>query len=183
MDKSKNIGFFFNLNPNKYKAQIQWFKDLNDFFNAIEIVNNNIGLKYNLQLQITDPNQLNNHLIMRWHTHIGEKETHNVNLVNGSIISTSLWQVVLDIVRDGSISVIEYDTVVPVNQGCVIFSETSWGMWKFIRQFFFKELKDGYILEIKIPIMINNESLEQQWIVTYVKINKIPEVKTKGIII
>jgi hypothetical protein len=170
----------FEKNPLKYKEHIQWLNDLGEFFNSIEILSTGIAIKYDMTLQSPEAGHINNNLIMRWYTNLANKETSNKLQLNGVITNSDKWELLVDIVNDSSISVVELDKIVPLNRGCLIFSSENWGFWKFINQYLFKETSEDFILQIKIPIILRQNSIQQQWIITYVKIKKLPSVTTKG---
>jgi hypothetical protein len=176
----QDILLIMGNNKIKYETQIQWFENINNFFKNIEIINGGIQVKFNMTLQSNDDNSSNNHLIMRWHTNLGNKQTHNINKINGVINNFDKWEILLDIVNDGSIAIIEYDKIVPIDRGCLIFSGDKWGFWQFINKYLFKETPNDIILKIKIPIVIKDEDIQQQWIVTYIKLDMIPQIKNKG---
>ena len=180
LDQCAPCIYIFEKNPLKYKEHIQWLKDLQTFFASIEILSTAIAIKYDMTLQIPEPGSLNNNLIMLWYTNFANKETSNKLQLNGSITSHDKWEILVDVVNDSSISVVEFDKVVPLNRGCLVFSNENWGFWKFINQYLFKETADDFILQIKIPIILRQNSIQQQWIISYVKIKKLPQVVNKG---
>ena len=164
----------------EYQEHWEWLQKLQGFFNGIEIVSTGIRVNYNVNLQTAESSAANNNLIMRWHSNVGNKETTTNKELSGTITNNDKWEILMDVVNDNSISVVEFDKIVPLNRGCLIFSNDQWGFWQFIGKYLFKENENDFILQIKIPIIVKTNGVQQQWIIAYVQVKKIPQVVDRG---
>jgi hypothetical protein len=180
LDKCKQCQFIFEKNPLEYQEHWEWLQKLQCFFNGIEIVSTGIRVNYNVNLQTVESSAANNNLIMRWHSNVGNKETTTNKELTGTITNNDKWEILMDVVNDNSISVVEFDKIVPLNRGCLIFSNDQWGFWRFIGKYLFKENENDFILQIKIPIIVKTNGVQQQWIIAYVQVKKIPQVVDRG---
>ena len=148
---------------------------LQEFFSTVAVGTNYARVKFTMELQYEEEGTANDAVIMRWHTYFGEKESHNNKLLeNISIGHGDRCQILMDIAKDSSIEVVEYKKIIPLERGCLIFSDNHWGIWRFIGSYYFKDNGDSIILAVKVPIIVCQSPLEQEWIITYIKVSKLP---------